>query len=342
MPLKIVVARDFDHMSEVAARLLVSDAQAALKSKGAWVLGLATGNTPTGAYKHLAKAANAGAFDASRVSSFNLDEYVGLPGDNAQQRALHPESYSYFMIQELFGLLRKKFAETSVPWGTLVDQARLAAEMKANPGDWAFRGCGEGHAIVVSPQARSEYLVWIRDEILGAYARKIERAGGIDLHVVGVGQKGHVGFHEAGVPFDGNEMLLVKLDNNTIDNAVRDGHFASREQSPQYAVSMGTTLIFKARTVMLLASGSRKAETLRRALLEEPSCDVPVSYGQLSAKQGGRLLCVLDRAAAAGVLENAEAVRRRGAEIEDLSAQSASVKVEDLSFTRDPGCSLMG
>jgi glucosamine-6-phosphate deaminase len=321
MPLKIVVTRNFDHMSEVAAALLLEEARRALTLKSGWVPGLATGNTPTGAYQHLARAANAGVFDPSRVSSFNLDEYVGLPGENAQQRTLHPGSCSFFMVQELFGLLRQKFAETSVPAATLVDQARLVAELESHPGDWTLQGRGEGQAVVVGATARSAYLCWIRDEILGAYERKIEAAGGIDLQVVGVGQQGHVGFHEAGIPFEGNRMLLVKLDGSTIDNAVRDGHFASREQSPRYAVSMGATLIFEARTVMLLANGGRKSETLRRALVEEPSCEVPISYGQLYAQQGGRLLCILDQAAAAGVLDHAETIRQRGAEIEDLRAQ---------------------
>jgi glucosamine-6-phosphate deaminase len=342
MPLKILVTRDFDHMSEVAGRLLVKDVKGSLAKKGRYVLGLATGNTPTGLYKHVAKAANAGEFDASRVSSFNLDEYVGLPGENAQQRALHPESYSYFMVQELFALLRKKFAETSVPWGTLVDQSRLLGELRDHPDDVALVGRDAGKAIAIRAAARSEYLSWIRDDILAAYETKIKKAGGIDLHVVGVGQKGHVGFHEAGIPFDGNRMLLVQLDANTVDNAVKDGHFAAREQSPQYAVSMGTTLIFEARTVMLLANGARKSETLLRALLEEPDCAVPVSYGQRCAREGGTLLCVLDKAAAAGVLANAEAIRRRGAEIQDISAEAASVKVEELRFFRDPATSSMG
>lgn len=320
MPLRIVVTRDFDHMSEEASRFLVKEVREGLAKKGKYVLGLATGNTPTGLYKLLAKTANADEFDAGKVSSFNLDEYVGLPGENAQQRALHPESYSYFMIQELFGLLRRKFAETSVPWGTLVDQARLMSEMKSHPGDWAFEGRDAGKAIVIGKAARSEYLRWVREEILDAYERKIEKAGGIDLHVIGVGQKGHVGFHEAGIPFKGRSMLLVKLDDNTIDNAVKDGHFSVREQSPQYAISMGAELIFKARTVLLLANGARKADTLHRALVQEPDCAVPVSYGQTYAKQGGNLVCILDRAAAAGLLKDAEAIRRKGVEIEERGA----------------------
>lgn len=342
MPAKLIITRDFDHMSEVASRLLVENIRETLAAKGRYVLGLATGNTPTGLYKHLAKAANGGQFDSSKIVSFNLDEYIGLPGENAQQRALHRESYSFFMIQELFGLLHKKFAETSVPWGTLVDQDRLESEMKAHPADWTAQGTQEGEAIVISRDAQSEYLQWIRAELLDAYETKIERAGGIDLHVVGVGGKGHVGFHEAGIPFEDNNMLLVKLDEGTIAHAVEDGHFASREDSPLYAISMGVSLIYKARTVMLLANGERKADVLARAFCEEVGPAVPFSYSQAYAKQGGQLVGIIDKQAARGVLERAKEIQRRGAEIEDVSDGSASISVEGLHFFRHADTCLMG
>lgn len=342
MPLDVIITRDFDHLSEVAARFLLDDIRDALARKPKYVVGFATGNTPTGLYKHLAKSANDGDFDSSKVVSFNLDEYVGLPGENPQQRTLHPQSYTFFMVQELFGLLRKKFAEMNVPWGILVDQERLAAEMEAHREDWTMLGTEAGHAIVISKSARSEYLTWIREKILEAYERKIEKAGGIDLQVVGVGQKGHVGFHEAGIPFDGNTMLLVKLDENTIANAARDGHFVDREKSPSYAVSMGAPLIFRARTVMLMANGSRKADVVAESLLREPDCAVPISYGQTYVRQGGRLLYVLDKVAAARVLQEADAITRRGARIRDISGEGASVRVEDLRFSRDPKTGLMG
>mgnify|MGYP002681892769 FL=1 len=104
--------------------------------------------------------------------------------------------------------------------------------MKENPGDWTLQGEDAGKAIVIGRDARSDYLRWIRRDILDAYAEKIARRGGIDLHIVGIGRRGHVGFHEAGIPFEDNEMLLVKLDESTIANAVADGHFPSRMESP--------------------------------------------------------------------------------------------------------------
>jgi len=336
VPFKVIITRDFDQMSEVAAGLVIEDVRRKLASRSVYVLGLATGNSPTGLYKYLAKAANAGTIDASKIVSFNLDEYIGLPGENPQQRALHKESYSYFMIQELFGLLHDKFRETNVPWGTLIDQTILEAELKANPMDWEMQGDGQGKAVVIKQDAKSSFLRAIRTGILDAYASKIDGYGGIDLHVIGVGGKGHVGFHEAGVPFDNNPMLLIKLDGDTIENAVTDGHFASRHDCPQYAVSMGAELVYKAKTVLLLANGARKADAVVDALRMEPDYSVPISYGHTLSRKGGTMIFVIDRLAAAKVLEIADEVRERGIELEDMSMRRASVSVSDLQFFRNP------
>jgi glucosamine-6-phosphate deaminase len=319
MSFKIIITKDFDHMSEVAAQIVVKDITNTLHKKDAYVLGLATGNTPTGLYKHFATSANARAFDCSKIQSFNLDEYVGLPGENAQQRAMHPESYSFFMVQELFGLLEKKFKESNVPWGTLIDQERLLDELNANPNDWEEQGTDKGKAIVIKTNAQSEYLAWIRKEILDAYWEKIEGNGGIDLQVIGVGGRGHVAFHESGIPFEGNKMLLVKLDENTVANAVKDGHFSSKEQSPWYAISMGVELVYNAKTVLLLANGERKADPVAGSLLHDSTPLVPISYGQIFSQQGGTMIYVIDKAAAKKVLEDANKINQRGIEIENIS-----------------------
>jgi len=342
MPFRVIVTRDFDHMSEAAAHIVVKDIKDTLSNKGDYVLGLATGNTPAGLYKHLAKAANSGEFDCSKIQSFNLDEYIGLPGENAQQRALHPESYGFFMVQELFGLLQKKFKETNVPWGTLVDQERLLAELEANPGDWEEQGADKGRAIIIKTNAQSEFLTWIRREILDAYWEKIEQKGGIDLQVVGVGGRGHVAFHESGIPFEGNKMLLVKLDENTVANAVEDGHFPGKEQSPWYAISMGVELVYSAKTVLLLANGDRKADPVAESLLDDPTPLVPISYGQIFSGKGGNMIYVIDKAAAKKVLENANRINQRGVDIDNISDQAAFRKVEDLTFFRNPDSGLMG
>ena len=334
--IKVFVVRDFDQMSFKAAEIVRKDIAEKTAANGRYTLGLATGSSPTGLYKHLAKAFNSGELDASKVRSFNLDEYVGLPGENAQMRALHPESYSYFMIQELFALLSKKFVETNVPWGCLVDQARLSKALADSPADFEMQGADKGKAVVIRPDAQNEYLRWIRSSILDAYAAKIRSFGGIDLHVIGVGGRGHVAFHESGIPFEGNEMLLVRLDSNTIENAVKDGHFATVEDSPNFAISMGAELVYQARTVLLLASGARKSEPVAASLADAPSPAVPISYGQKFAANGGNMIYVVDAAAAKDLLARKAEIEARGTEIVDLTSAPACPPVSSLAFARDP------
>jgi glucosamine-6-phosphate deaminase len=302
-------------MSEVASGLVIKKIVGILKEKNEAILGLATGNSPTGLYKHFARAANEGRFDSSRIRSFNLDEYVGLPGDNVQQRVLHPESYAYFMIQELFSHLEKKFIETRVPYGSLIDQKKLIRELNENKSDWEFKGTDAGKSITIHARPSSEYLSWIRREILDGYTRKIKAAGGIDLQIIGVGGRGHVAFHESGIPFKGSSVMLVKLDDNTINNAVADGHFSKKADSPQYAVSMGAELVYQAKTVVLLANGARKTESVTRSLLGDVTPEIPISYGQEYSKKGGELVYVLDRVAAEGLLENRRELKERNVAI---------------------------
>lgn len=317
MPFKIIVTRDFDHMSRTAAQIVEDDIRSKQAERNGYILGLATGNSPTGLYKHLAQAFNERRIDARRVRTFNLDEYVGLPGENAQQRALHPESYSYFMIRELFGLMDPTFLETSVPWGTLIEPGDLAAALERDTGLYTLEGTDQGKAVVIRDDADG-LLGWIKREVLDAYERKIGAAGGIDLHVVGVGGRGHVAFHESGIPFDADRMLLVRLDDSTVANAVTDGHFASIDESPRYAISMGTELVYEARAIVLVANGGRKTGPVTESVLGEVTSDVPISYGQRYAAAGGNLTYVLDEAAGAELIERQDEVRARGYEIVDL------------------------
>jgi glucosamine-6-phosphate deaminase len=323
MPIKIVLTHDFRHMSKVAADIVKKDIIQTLRKQKEFVLGLATGSSPTGLYKHLAKAANAGEFDSSRIRSFNLDEYVGLPGENAQQRMMHPESYCYFMIQEFFGLLTHKFMETDVPYGALIDQKRLMLELKANPGDWRGRGTDAGESIVIGPKPASAYLAWVCKEILVGYSRKIKKAGGIDLQIIGVGGRGHVAFHESGIPFKGSKVMLVKLDDNTVVNAVADGHFPSEKECPRYAISMGAELVYQAKKVVLLACGRRKVKAVAESLMGDPGPDVPISYGQRYAEKGGNLVYVVDRIVGKELLANKKVLKEKGIRVEKLFSGKA-------------------
>jgi len=319
MGVTVFITRDFDQMSQVGAEIVIAEIIATLKRKDEFVLGLATGNSPTKLYKHLAQASNEGRFDAGRIRSFNLDEYVGLPGDNVQQRVVHPESYAYFMIQELFGLLTRKFIETHLPYGSLIDQKRLIRELKENKNDWSFKGTDAGKSIAIKSKANSAYLAWIRKDILDGYAKKIREAGGIDLQIIGVGGRGHVAFHESGIPFMGSKVILVKLDDNTIANAVKDGHFPAVGDSPHYAVSMGAELVYQAGTVLLLANGERKVESVTRSLLDDVTPEIPISYGQKYAEGGGNLIYVIDIIAGRELLARKNDLAKKGIKIKNMT-----------------------
>jgi glucosamine-6-phosphate deaminase len=199
----------------------------------------------------------------------------------------------------------------------LIDQKALIRELRKHPEDWTEQGTDAGKSIVIKQKAKSKYLAWIKKDILDGYTQKIKKAGGIDLQIIGVGGRGHVAFHESGIPFKGSSVMLVKLDDNTIQNSVADGHFSSLKDSPHYAVSMGAELVYQARNVVLLANGERKVESVTRSLLGKVSPEVPISYGQKYAEKGGTLIYVLDQIAGRELLANPGALREKKIALED-------------------------
>lgn len=103
---------DYEAMSRVAADLI--EAQVQVKPNS--VLGLATGSTPLGIYQELIRRHQEGRLDFSKVITFNLDEYVGLP-------ATHEQSYHYFMHHHLFDHLNVPPQHVYIPSGTVHDFA---------------------------------------------------------------------------------------------------------------------------------------------------------------------------------------------------------------------------
>jgi len=87
----VVVKKDHDEVSREAARVISN----LLREKPSSVLGLATGSTPLDLYKELIRLYKEEGLDFSKVTTFNLDEYIGLPPS-------HPESYHHFMYENLF------------------------------------------------------------------------------------------------------------------------------------------------------------------------------------------------------------------------------------------------
>lgn len=110
-----------------------------------------------------------------------------------------------------------------------------------------------------------------------SYERMIEQAGGIDLQILGIGNNGHIGFNEPGSGIY-SKTRLITLDNSTrIANAYE---FANISQVPRLAITMGISTILKARSIILMAWGSSKANVVRQAVEMEDSEQVPASLLQ--------------------------------------------------------------
>lgn len=108
--MKIQTFPSYDEMSRQAADIIAS----IVRTKPDAVLGLATGSTPIGTYRHLVRMYKEGSIDFSRVTTVNLDEYLGLPGT-------HDQSYRYFMEENLFKHVNLRPDRTFLPNGMAED-----------------------------------------------------------------------------------------------------------------------------------------------------------------------------------------------------------------------------
>ena len=89
--MKVIVAESYEEGAKKAADVI----EKLVREKPDCTLGLATGSSPVGMYKELARRCKEEGLDFSKVHSVNLDEYVGL-------EPTHPQSYRYFMDDNLF------------------------------------------------------------------------------------------------------------------------------------------------------------------------------------------------------------------------------------------------
>ncbi len=146
--MQIIVAKNPQAVGEMAATLIAAQ----LTRKPASVLGLATGSTPLPTYAALARMYDAGTLQTGRMTSFNLDEYVGLPQN-------HEQSYYTFMWENLFSKIGVRPEQAHLPSGSAKDLpaecARYDAAIAAAGGiDLQLLGIGlNGHIGFNEPDA---------------------------------------------------------------------------------------------------------------------------------------------------------------------------------------------
>ena len=143
--MEVIISTTQEEASKKAARYIAD----VVRRKPNCVLGLATGSTPLELYKELIRMHKEEGLDFSGITTFNLDEYLGLTKDD-------PQSYHYFMHENLFSHINVKPENINIPDGTTTDVLKFCEE----------------------------------------YENKIKAAGGIDLQILGIGNDGHIGFNE--------------------------------------------------------------------------------------------------------------------------------------------------
>lgn len=216
--MKVIVANSYEEGSRAAADVI----EKLVREKPDCTLGLATGSSPVGMYKELARRCSEEGLDFSKVHSVNLDEYVGLEPS-------HEQSYRYFMDDNLFNHINIDKANTYV--------ARGVGDVEAN--------IAEFNAVLDKTD--------------------------IDIQVLGVGPDGHLGFNEPGA------TLYEKAHKETLEESTIEANtrfFASKEEVPRFAVTMGMGSIMKAKTLLMIISGNKKDAATKLLMSDriDPMC----------------------------------------------------------------------
>lgn len=109
------------------------------------------------------------------------------------------------------------------------------------------------------------------------YEELIRSLGGVDIQLLGIGHDGHIGFNEPNTHFDG-DTHCVDLTEMTIQANKR--FFASADEVPRQAYTMGIGTIMRARKILMVISGKDKAEITAAALTGPVTPQVPASILQ--------------------------------------------------------------
>lgn len=130
------------------------------------------------------------------------------------------------------------------------------------------------------------------DEHIRAFADALRRAGGVDLCVLGIGTNGHIAFNEPGSPQDSRARLVELTDTSREAHAAA---FGSLDAVPVRGMTLGVADLLEVRSIIVLATGARKAPIVRQAIEGPQTADVPASWLRSHAD----VVWVVDAAAAA-------------------------------------------
>ncbi len=183
--MEVVIRPNVGEASCLAARLIA----ATIRKKPDAVLGLATGSTPLALYRELIRMHREDGLDFSHVTTFNLDEYLGLAPD-------HPASYNAFMHENLFDHINIQESRIHIPDGLTQDVVGHCAVyesdiMNAGGLDLQVLGIGgDGHIGFNEPTsslASRTRIKTLTEETVRDNARFFSSADEVPKHVITMG-----------------------------------------------------------------------------------------------------------------------------------------------------------
>jgi glucosamine-6-phosphate deaminase len=234
----VLIRSNHDEMSLCAARIVA----ALVREKPNAVLGLPTGSTPIGTYKELIRMHREEGLDFSGVTTFNLDEYLGI-GKDMSKPYTEDQSYARFMWEEFYKSIEIPPEQTHIPDGLTKNPDASCVEYEeairqaggidlqvlgiGSNGHWGFNEPG-------TPLASRTHIVTLTQQTLD----------------------------------DNWELFYSKAGGR-------------REDMPHFALTMGVGTILEARHIVMLAAGKRKANIVARALEGPLTSQVTASAVQL-------------------------------------------------------------
>ena len=182
--MKIIVVENYEEMSERGAEIMAE----VIKSNPNATLGLATGSTPIGLYKRLIEKNKNGEISFKEVKTVNLDEYVGINGENNQ-------SYRYFMNARLFDHVDIDKNNTHVPSGVAEDMEkeceRYTKIIRDNPQDIQLLGLGsDGHIGFNEPGSHFDghtHIVELEESTIKDNARLFDKIDDVPRSAITMG-----------------------------------------------------------------------------------------------------------------------------------------------------------
>ena len=184
--MKIIVTKNKEELADKAFEVM----RGVIAKKPDAVLGLATGSTPIGLYQRMVADHRSGGTSYRKVRALNLDEYAGLAGDD-------PQSYRYFMRENLFDHIDIDLANTYIENGLAEDAAaecdHYNALLSRFPRDIQLLGIGENGHIAFNepgtPFGAETHVVDLTENTIAANARFFENMSDVPRRAFTMGPK---------------------------------------------------------------------------------------------------------------------------------------------------------